>query len=657
MRMSDWLRRGLLLIVLMAAPLLAVADTGNIQRILVLHSQAPNHPWIAPFSSSLKRVLLHSSVPTEMYEEYLDYARFQGPKMQAGFMSYLANKYSVVRPDIIVADGAYAINFAHDLRERIAPEQMIVAIGAKVAVRPDVLKADKLMLADTSPALADNFELIKRLRPQTRRLIIVGQLPIAVAQEILRAEVERSARALFPEVIIHPQMQFDLLLKEIATLPQDTSVLLFGFVNDADGQPLSSLVTGTQLAKISPVPVFTVFDSTYGTGVLGGKMVNGAAQGEAVAAMIEQLLTHTPANTPLTINPHRTSFDYQTLQRFGMDTNSLPEGSEIINRPPSLYETNPSAVIAGGAAFLLLAVLLIALSVILRLRHKTAQTMTQLNLELEERVAQRSIELKQAMVQLMNSEKLASLGSLVAGIAHELNTPLGNAQVVASTFNDHCKRFAEALNGTQLTRGYLREFAAQSSEASDLITRNVQRAAELIASFKQNAVDQASERKRQFMLGQLIKETLHTLSPSLQRAPVKILTELNYDPSLDSHPGALAQVLTNLINNAIIHARGDKPLLTITLRSDAGATPNTVALSVCDDGVGMSEAVRQRIFDPFFTTRLGQGGSGLGLYLVQNLVTASMGGTLEVDSREGEGSCFRMQLPLLGPDIVAAHGQ
>lgn len=268
---------------------------------------------------------------------------------------------------------------------------------------------------------------------------------------------------------------------------------------------------------------------------------------------------------------------------------------------------------------------------------------------LEELVSERTRELRQAMEQLMQTEKLAALGNLVAGVAHELNTPLGNSRVVASLLAEELRGFAAAVDGGSLRRSQLDRFLGRGREAVDLLERNSARAADLIGHFKQVAVDQSSARRRVFDLRQTIDEMLSALRLSFKHSPHRIDVDIPAGLLMDSYPGPLEQVIANLVGNAVNHglagSEGGQVLLQAT------AVGETQVLLCCrDDGVGMPSATLKRIFEPFFTTRLGQGGSGLGLYIAYNLVTGVLGGTIEVASVPGKGSTFTLSLPRSAPE-------
>jgi signal transduction histidine kinase len=257
--------------------------------------------------------------------------------------------------------------------------------------------------------------------------------------------------------------------------------------------------------------------------------------------------------------------------------------------------------------------------------------------------------LKQAQTNLITSEKMASLGSLVAGIAHELNTPIGNSLLTATALQDIVRDFEQKFLDGGIKRSLLEAHLADTKQACAIMASSLGRAAALITSFKQVAVDQTSDQRRLFELDGLLRDTLATYAAQLRRANCEVRLEVEPGLRFESYPGSLGQVLSNLINNALLHAFEGRGSGAITIRAQQGGA-GLVTLLFADDGVGMSPKTLHQVFDPFFTTKMGQGGSGLGMNIVYNIVTGTLKGTIEVQSELGRGTSVTLTLPTLAPD-------
>jgi C4-dicarboxylate-specific signal transduction histidine kinase len=290
------------------------------------------------------------------------------------------------------------------------------------------------------------------------------------------------------------------------------------------------------------------------------------------------------------------------------------------------------------------------------------QELRSLNEELEDRVARRTEDLmksnldlsealaavEQAKDDLIQAEKLAALGRLVAGVAHEMNTPLGNGRIAITTLIEKLSRFERGV-AEGLRRSELESFVEGVRTSTEIAERNLLRASRLISSFKQVAADRTSSRRRKFQLLEVIDEVVLTLSPSMKRQPIEVRVAVPDDIRMDSYPGELGQALTNMMENCVLHAFKGREGGSIEIAAVLEAQ-DQVVVTVSDDGVGMSEEVASRAFDPFFTTGLGQGGTGLGLFITHNSVTNVLGGNISLHSQPDQGVRFVMELPLVAPE-------
>jgi len=276
-------------------------------------------------------------------------------------------------------------------------------------------------------------------------------------------------------------------------------------------------------------------------------------------------------------------------------------------------------------------------------QEKDAEQLRRTNEELSEALSS----MTKMQTQLVRSEKMSALGFLVAGISHELNTPIGNSLLAAEM-------------ATQISKGISRrrmeDFFQQLGEGTEILMRGLTHAANLVSSFRQVGFDQTSLNRRHFSLKDTVSDILMTLSPAIAKGNVTVKLDIPIDINMDSYPGPLWLVLSNLINNALLHGFAGRAQGEVGIYAELLANDDVVNLIVRDDGVGISPANLPRVFDPFFTTTLGQGGSGLGLHIAYNHVTTILGGTIEVDSALKQGTRFKLAFPRVAPLADAETG-
>lgn len=251
--------------------------------------------------------------------------------------------------------------------------------------------------------------------------------------------------------------------------------------------------------------------------------------------------------------------------------------------------------------------------------------------------------LKETQVDLINNEKLAALGSMVAGVAHEINTPVGTSVTAASHIKDSLEAFYLLYEQNKIKKSDLDDLIKTVRESNAVVEENLRRAANLIRSFKEVAVDQTAEDDREIFFKQYVDQVITSLSPKFRNRSIETVTD-GIDPTLKvvTTPGPIAQIISNLIENSLIHGFDEKQSGTITL--SASATEEELLLIYSDNGKGISPENLQKIFDPFFTTKRSQGGTGLGMHLVHNLVRKKFSGHIKCESTLGAGVTFFVTL-------------
>lgn len=275
-------------------------------------------------------------------------------------------------------------------------------------------------------------------------------------------------------------------------------------------------------------------------------------------------------------------------------------------------------------------------------RRHAQDEIIRLNQGLERRVEERTVELERAIKKLAQSEKLSALGELVAGVAHEINTPIGIGVTSATHLQEKVNHYRRLYNDSKLTQGDFESFLKVSEDSCNILVANLNRSANLVRSFKQVAVDQVSESRRDFNVRQYIEEVIQSLHPKLKQTKHVVHIDCDDNIIVNSFPGAFAQIITNLVINSLIHGFEHEDSGQITI--DISESDDSLIFRYSDNGVGMDEDGVRKIFDPFYSTRRGRGGTGLGMHVVYNLVTNTFNGSIDCESAPQSGVQFLMKL-------------
>jgi signal transduction histidine kinase len=251
--------------------------------------------------------------------------------------------------------------------------------------------------------------------------------------------------------------------------------------------------------------------------------------------------------------------------------------------------------------------------------------------------------LKSTQEQLIQSEKLASLGGLVAGVAHEINTPVGISVTAASSLAEETGKMAEQYVSDKISRAAFKEYLNMANQSAKLILANMERTATMVQSFKQVSVDQSTERKREFKLKDYSEDVIRSLYPRLKGKHVKVSLDVDDSLAINSYPGAFSQILTNLVLNSLVHGfeKKDQGNINISMQK----ADQELIFEYTDDGRGILKQNLDKIFDPFFTTNK-KVGTGLGLHIVYNIVNQKLNGSITCSSEKEKGVSFRMKIPV-----------
>jgi signal transduction histidine kinase len=503
------------------------------------------------------------------------------------------------------------------------------------------------------------IDLALKLRPKAQEIVVFGNaLENGTGPRTAQTFVENLDLDIPVNILLDKPMEE--ILDIVSKVDPNDIIINLSYALDKDNKVHEYVEASEKIASVSPAPLFDFWSVTVRAGSMVGGMVSDPySQGYAAAGLALRVLGgEKPEDIPALIAPTRYMFYYPQLVRNGIGLDELPEASEILERPQSVYEDYKDLIWGTVALLVFMSVVIIVLLYAIRIRRQSETALAAARDQLEEKVDQRTAELvatngslkntlstlELAQSQLVESEKMAALGGLVCGVAHEINTPVGISVTAASSLQDYTDRLVADYQKNELDQAQLEEFIDTAKQTSGILMTNLERAAGLVQSFKLVAVDQSTESAREIDLKSYLKSTVESLTPELKAGEHSIEVDCPDELLIETYPGIIAQILTNFVLNSVRHGFG-KEKKSGQIHIGVIRKENGIELSYADDGKGMQDDVLKHAFDPFFTTARGQGGTGLGLSIVYNLVSHKLGGKIKCQSTPGEGVLFTLLIP------------
>ncbi len=641
-------------------------ESERLPEVLLLQSYHQGYMWSDDIASGIIDVL---GDQTTIHIEYMDTKRNYSPAYLESMKEHLTHKARSQTYDLIIAADTNAFNFLAENRDDIYGNIPMVFTGINF-LSPDQLEGlNKITGISEDAHIRGTLDLIVDLFPDRRNLVCILDQTVtsqAVMKEL--TSVLPEYESCFDLVEIWSDITMDELTRDLELLGNDFVVYSLVYQRDSAGEYFEYSRSNPMISEAARVPVFGSWDFQFPYGTLGGYVIRGYDQGREAALLAERILAgEDPANIPVRWEtPHRYMFDFKELLNFSVPMVDLPPDSVVINLPQSIYYEFHTEIAIILVAFIFLLVLIYFLQGNVQKRKETEEELQSLNENLNKRVEKRTRELEEsndslhdALIKLQNTqrqliqkERLAALGSLVSGVAHEINTPLGVGITTSSYIIDLTARLQKQLNEDTLSREDLDEFIERISQGSSLLGKNLKKTAALIDSFKNLSFDETAGEKQTFDLYEYMEEIIRT--HRMQFSQKNIAIELEGGPlSLSSYPGSFYHIMNNLLDNSMIfgfsETDSDKNI-TIKVSELEGRSG---MIEYRDNGRGLPPEVKEHMFEPFTTTSRNEGKTGLGHFIIFKTVNEKLGGAVEFSpAREGdarEGVCFRIYFPLEGP--------
>lgn len=602
--------------------------------ILLLNSYHDGYQWSDDTKQGIRDVLDENISNYYLRVEHMDTKNINSDAYMDGLAKLYAVKYDRDEFDVIISADDNALKFLLEYKDDLFGDTPIFFTGVNKLDVYDLDDQNNIYGVVEKSSIATTVKVAQKQIPELKDVYLV--VDDTITGQSTKADTTKDM-AIYEDVLefyILENMPYEDILKKVETLdPKESIVIQSFYVVDTDGTSYPLEYTAKQLTNRSTAPVYSIYSFGFGEGTVGGRFIEGYTQGTRVAMMLVDFLEDGHYNGQRYIvdeSSNRYHFDYEVMKKFNLNVNALPEISFIINEPITFYDRNKTIINIG-----VILITLIMIYVGLLRRQITKQTHN----------------ITKTQKSLMESEKMASLGRLVAGVAHEVNTPIGIGVTLASYIDDETGKVQKLLSGSKLSQNKLNAFLDDIQVSSEMLTSTMHRASKLIQSFKQVAVDQSYDERRHVDLAQYLEEIINSLRSELKKTDVEIKINCADNLRIYSHTGAIYQIILNLIMNSIKHGFHDLDdgvvEITAYLIKDGTASGkhDAICLTYKDNGHGIKNGNLKKIFEPFYTTRRTEGGSGLGLNIVYNLVTQRLMGTVECKSILGEYTEFTILFP------------
>lgn len=635
------------IIFLMVLTQVLLLSAGQTKQLLILHSYNQSYSWTENLQKGINSVL--NPTEYEVHIEYMDTKRYGNKKHYKNLVTLYKNKYKNTKFDAIIVSDDNAFNFLKFNRKSLFKDVPVVFCGINYLKKSDTEGLSNITGISEEADILKNFQLIKKLHPQNRDVYVV--IDVTTTGNRVKNEVDKVLETMPKDEVNYHILQ-GLTIDEVQSHLKDKKgvVLLTVFFNDSFLNTYEYYELIKKLDANVNLPLYGLWDMNFGNGLVGGYLTSGFFQGQEAAKIAKSVFDGVDINT-IDIkykSPNKYMFDYKVMQKYDIEIGDLPKEHVLINYKKPFYKRYMLEISLVIIFMIFTWIIIIDLLINIKRRKKAEKSLLQTEKNLEKKVKQRTSELAENIKnlehtreQLVHSEKMSALGGLVAGVAHEINTPIGLGLTGMTHFDEETKNVMKLYESNNLSQDEFEKFIKTSGELSKVILSNLRKSAELVQSFKQISVDQSSEIKREFNLDEYTHEVFLSLTSAIKKHDVSFIIQSD-NININSYPGPYAQIITNLVMNSLIHAykKGDKGTISIEARIKG----SKIYITYSDDGAGIEKENLSKIFDPFFTTNRKNGGTGLGLNIIYNIIKTTFKGEITCDSTLGEGTQFYIEL-------------
>jgi signal transduction histidine kinase len=626
-------------------------------EVLVLHSYCGSLDWVRELDRGIEEGLGKTGREVSFFVEHLDSNTVGDLADREGaFARYLLSKYSQKSLSLIVVTDNDAYNFIRQYHQMVFYGVPVVFAGVNNLEEAEVPREWMTGVAEV-PSFATTFKVMLDLQPELRKVVVLGDESVTYEANKAMLQQQLADAGIELELVFIEASALAEMLVELAQVKDYQAILAMGRYQDEHQNLVEIRDIPRAVGKVTALPIYSCWDFWLGSGVVGGRVVSAYRQGMAAAALGGEILQgKSPSQIPIELSsPNEYIFDYQAMQRHGLNPGRLPIGAKIINRPESYYQQHRTVINVSVVVVSLLTILIIALLFNIRKRHLAEAAYRQLSEHLEEKVVEKTqdleislAKLQEMQVQLVRSEKMAALVNVIIGVSHEINTPLGNALLSCSVCEDNLKNLQSVEAIEQKSAAEVLDILSVEQESWELTRTCLQQVVERLRKFEQIHLDDEAYMQMEFDLCALVHQVAEKFQPRLAEQGHVVTVDCQMPRLVYGNPTAVRRTAEIIVENAVAHGLKCRQGGSIGIEVHFSAE-GMCQIRIANTGEPLPEESMGRIFDPFFSLAAEAGYAGLGLSVAYNLVTKTLRGYIECERSDATETAFVFVFPIQHP--------